>query len=211
MYSDDDYIMLSAINHYVHCPRRCGLIHVYGLWSDNMFTSRGNIMHERADSEENEWRDEKHIVRSLIVISKRLGLSGKADIVEFTDDDGIIIPYPVEYKSGKPKKNISDSAQLCAQAMCLEEMMNLSIEKAAFYYGTPRKRYEIDITEGLRNATEDIIIKVHDMVKNRKVPEAKYEKKCNTCSLKDLCMPGTGRKKVSWYIKGLYSTNEEAS
>lgn len=211
MYSEDDYIQLSAIQHYVFCPRQCGLIHVYGLWAENMFTARGNIMHERADSEENEWRNEKHIVRSLTIISKKLGLSGKADVVEFMDINGLKNPYPVEYKSGKPKKNISDSAQLCAQAMCLEEMMNVKIEKAAFYYGKPRKRHEIGLTENLRNATEEIIEKIHDMVKTRKVPEAKYEKKCNTCSLKDLCMPSIGRKKIPYYLKGLYNTDEKTS
>ncbi len=211
MYIEDDYIQLSAVQHYVFCPRQCGLIHVHGLWAENLFTTRGQILHERVDSGEDDFRDGKHIARSITIISNRLGLSGRADVVEFSKHDGKVFPYPVEYKSGKPKNNISDSAQLCAQALCLEEMMNIKIERAAFYYGKPRKRHEIELTGSLRTATENIIEKVHLMVKTRIVPEAKQDKRCKLCSLKDICMPSIGNKKISYYLKGLYKTDEETS
>ncbi len=175
-----------------------------------MFTARGQILHERVDSGEDEIRDGKHIARSITIISKRLGLSGRADVVEFSEVNGKITPYPVEYKSGKSKNNISDMAQLCAQALCLEEMMNIKIEKAAFYYGKPRKRQEVELTDSLRAATENIIEKVHQMVKTRIVPEAKQDKRCKLCSLQDSCMPSIGNKKISYYLKGLYNTDEEA-
>jgi len=209
MYSEDDYIQLSAIQHYVFCPRQCGLIHVHGLWSENMFTARGKIMHERVDSEEDETRGDKHIVRTLTIISSRLGLSGKADVVEFTDDNGIIKPYPVEYKSGQPKQNISDMAQLCAQSLCLEEMMNVPVRSAAIFYGKPRKRQIIEITDDLRAKTEKIILAIHRMIETREVPQAKYEKKCKFCSLENECMPAAGSKKLTNYIQGLFKTDEE--
>ena len=145
MYSEDDYIQLSAIQHYVFCPRQCALIHVQGIWDENMFTAKGKVMHEKVDSGEDESRGEKQILRSLNVYSKRLGLSGRCDVVEMFSRVDDTTPYPVEYKSGKPKNDISDMAQLCAQALCLEEMMNIPVRKAAIFYGKPRRRLEVEI------------------------------------------------------------------
>jgi len=129
--------------------------------------------------------------------------------VEFKDENGTMRPYPVEYKSGKPKLDESDAAQLCAQALCLEEMTGLSIEEAAIFYGKTRHRLKVVLDDPLRNATAGIIRSVHEMIEKRIVPEAKYMKKCDTCSLVDYCMPGTGTGKIKSYIKGLFTQNEE--
>jgi CRISPR-associated exonuclease Cas4 len=212
MYSEEDYIQLASIQHYVFCPRQCALIHVDGLWNENVFTTRGKIMHEKVDSEENEIRGAKHIVRSLNIYSSRLGLSGKCDVVEFVDITSKSgSAYPVEYKSGKPKKNISDLAQLCAQALCLEEMLNIQVNEGAIFYGKPRRRLIVDLDRELREETENIIIAVHNIITNRIIPEAKYEKKCDACSLNEFCMPGLSDQSIKKYIKRMYNQYEETS
>ena len=210
MYSEEDYIQLSSIQHYVFCQRQCGLIHVEGVWSENVFTTKGKIMHERADSGDDESRGDIRIVRGLNIYSKRLGISGRADVVEFIKKGQETIPYPVEYKLGKPKSNISDLAQLCAQALCLEEMLRAPVTEAAIFYGKPRKRLVVQLSPELRLKTEKIISDIHKMVKDSRVPSARYEKKCDSCSLKDTCMPKTtGQKKLENYIRGLFSADEE--
>lgn len=212
MYPEEDYIQLSSIQHYVFCPRQCGLIHVEGLWAENRFTTKGKIMHERADAGEDESRVDRRIVRGLNIFSKRLGLSGRADVVEFIHTEESTVPFPVEYKSGKPKENISDLAQLCAQALCLEEMLNVPVTDAAVFYGKPRKRLPVTLTPELRADTEKIIHTIHRMIETRDVPKARYEKKCDFCSLQDQCMPRTtGSKKLENYIRGIFTADEETS
>lgn len=211
MYSEEDYIQLSAIQHYVFCPRQCALIHVHGIWQENLFTAKGKILHEKVDSGEDESRGDRTITRSLNIYSKRLGLSGRCDVVEITEKNNKIKPYPVEYKSGKPKNNISDMAQLCAQALCLEEMMKVPVTEAAIFYGRPRRRELIEIDSYLRSQTEEIILNIHSMIKNRIGPEAKYGKKCDTCSLNNICMPKSGTGKLKKYIEELYKENEKTS
>jgi len=182
MYHEDDYIQLSSLQHYMFCPRQCGLIHVAGLWEENRFTARGRVLHERVDSGEEETRGEAHVVRSLNLYSRVHGISGRADVVEFRDERGVIVPYPVEYKSGKPKPDARDLVQLCAQALCLEEMLDIAIPEAALFYGKTRHRLKVNITEELRETTIQAIIAVHDMVKTCTVPGASYMKKCESCS-----------------------------
>ena len=211
MYSEEDYIQLSAVSHFVHCPRRCAHIHIYGLWSENSFTAKGRIMHEKSDSGEDESRRDRHIVRSLNIFSKRLGLSGRCDVVEMINDGTQITPYPIEYKSGKPKFDISDTAQLCAQALCLEEMMDLTITEAALFYGKPRRRLSVMIDETLRKETEKIILSIHSMIQERKVPAAVYNRKCDSCSLNSICMPKIKPGRIIKYIEELYKQNEETS
>ncbi|MFA5518099.1 MAG: CRISPR-associated protein Cas4 [Spirochaetota bacterium] len=209
MYTEEDYIQLSAIQHYVFCPRQCALIHVQGIWNENIFTAKGRILHEKVDSGEDELRGDKLILRSLNVYSKRLGLSGRCDVVEMLDKGKYSTPYPVEYKSGKPKNNISDMAQLCAQSLCLEEMLNVPIKKAAIFYGKPRRRLEVNIDDNLRRSTEEIIKAVHKMISKKLTPSGKYESKCTSCSLHDVCMPKVTSKKLKFYIEELYRENEE--
>ena len=211
MYAEDDYIQLSSLQHYLFCPRQCGLIHVAGLWEENRLTARGRVLHERVDSGEEETRGEAHVVRSLNVYSSIYGLSGRADVVEFRDERGVVTPYPVEYKSGKPKRDICDAVQLCAQALCLEEMLGVSVPDASLYYGKTRHRLKVDLTEELRRSTVSAIEAVHEMVKKRIVPEARYGKKCGSCSLYDSCMPKLGAKKMSQYVRGLFEPNEATS
>lgn len=209
MYSEEEYIQLSAIQHYIFCKRQCALIHVEDLWAENAFTARGAILHERVDSGEDETRGDIRTVRSLNIYSKRLGLSGRADVVEFINRNDIWVPYPVEYKSGQPKRDISDLAQVCAQALCLEEMTRVPVKEAAIYYGRPRRRLTVSIDSDIRRQTEDIIAAVHEMIKTRDVPAARKEKKCASCSLLESCMPGSGNRSVETYIRGLYEIHEE--
>lgn len=209
MYPEEDYIQLSAIQHYVFCPRQCALIHVHGIWDENAFTAKGKIMHEKVDSGEDESRGERLILRSQNIYSKRLGLSGRCDVVEIPGRGEYRAPYPVEYKSGKPKNDISDMAQLCAQALCLEEMMNVPVRKAAIFYGKPRRRLEADIDDDLRRSTEEIIKAIHKIVSERIIPSAKYEHKCDSCSLHEACMPEVTSGKLKSYIRELYKEYEE--
>lgn len=124
MYAESDYIMLSALQHYQFCPRQCALIHIEQQWAENRFTAEGKVLHERADSKKSEWQADVRIVRSLPICSCRYGLSGQADVVEFHSADSV---FPVEYKRGRPKTDRCDEVQLCAQALCLEEMLNVSL------------------------------------------------------------------------------------
>jgi len=147
----------------------------------------------------------------LNIYSRTYGLSGRADVVEFKDLDGAVMPYPVEYKSGKPKLDQCDTVQLCAQALCLEEMMCVSIQEAALYYGKTRHRLEVKLNEELRVNTIHVIQSVHEMVHSKCIPVGHYEKKCDSCSLHDACMPELGEKKVRQYIQGLFERHETPS
>lgn len=225
---EDDYIQISALQHYVFCPRQCGLIHVEDAWTDNMFTVRGEILHEKVDTDTYETRGTKKTVRGLRIHSARLGIVGRCDVVEFYDrvegrlpqrtsveghvqhsssstEDDLLQVLPVEFKSGEPKEDISDKVQLCAQVLCLEEMLTTTITQGAFFYGKIRRRNIIEIDESLRKQTEDIITAVHEMVTRKKIPPAEYSQKCRNCSLEELCMPkAMNEKKLRMYMRELY-------
>lgn len=186
MYDESEYIMLSALQHFMFCPRQCALIHIEQQWAENRYTAEGKVLHERADSNKSEWQGEVRIVRSLPLCSQRLGLSGQADVVEFHGDGRV---YPVEYKRGKPKQDHCDEVQLCAQALCLEEMLCVQIECGALFYGQRRRRKEIRFDSPLRNLTGDVVAKTHQLLAGRKTPQAQYENKCDACSLYSLCLP----------------------
>ena len=208
MFSEDDYIQLSSLQHYVYCPRQCGLIHVEDVWNDNVFTVRGEILHEKVDTDTYETRGTLKTVRGLRIHSTRLGIVGRADVVEFrksANADGSPDVMPVEFKSGQPKEDVSDKVQLCAQALCLEEMMNTQVKLGAFFYGKIRRRVQVDIDEELRKQTEEIIEAVHEIVSQKKVPAARYNEKCRNCSLADICMPkAMNERKLKQYMKELY-------
>jgi CRISPR-associated exonuclease Cas4 len=198
MFSEDDLIPISALQHYVFCPRQWGLIHIEQAWSENRFTAEGRILHDKTHEAETENRPDLRIVRGLRLCSYRLGLTGQADVVEFhRTDKGIKLeqtegfwrPVPVEYKRGKPKIDICDEVQICAQAMCLEEMLKTIIESGFIFYGRPRRRQQVDFTDTLRKQTEDIIEELHKLIAERVTPRAKYGRKCKSCSLFELCMP----------------------
>jgi len=207
MFGEDDYIQLSSLQHYVFCPRQCGLIHVEDVWTDNMFTVRGEILHEKVDTDTYETRGTLKTVRGLRIHSTRLGIVGRCDVVEFrkgkNEQEEVL---PVEFKSGEPKEDLSDKVQLCAQVLCLEEMLNTKITQGAFFYGKIRRRNLVEIDIELRTQTEAIIVSVHEIVSKKKVPPAKYSEKCRNCSLEDACMPrAMNEKKLKQYMKELYS------
>lgn len=204
----DDLIMLSALQHFVFCQRQCALIHIEQLWGENLFTAEGRIMHDKVDTANRESRGNIRIEYGVPMRSLRLGLIGKADVVEFHKKEDKWIPFPVEYKRGKPKMDDCDKVQLCAQAICLEEMLNVEIKKGALFYGRTRRREEVVFDDNLRLATEDAAEKVHALIESGMTPKAEYSKKCKKCSLLDLCLPKTcGRtQSVDAYLQNAVGT-----
>ena len=188
-YGIDDLVSLSALNHYIYCERQCALIHIEQIWSENLFTAEGRIMHDKVDSANKESRGNVRIEYAVPMRSLRLGLIGKADVVEFHKQGDKWIPFPVEYKRGKPKMDDCDKVQLCAQAICLEEMLNIEIREGALFYGQTRHREDVVFDEKLRRETEDAAKKVHELIESGITPKPEYSKKCKQCSLLNLCMP----------------------
>ncbi|MDA8168457.1 MAG: CRISPR-associated protein Cas4 [Nitrospiraceae bacterium] len=190
MYDEENLLPLSALQHFAYCPRQCALIHIEQVWSENVFTAQGRIMHEKADTARYESRADIRIEYGVPMRSLRLGLIGKADVVEFHRmEGGQWQPFPVEYKRGKPKMDDCDRVQLCAQAICLEEMLNIEIMEGSLFYGQTRRREDVFFDAGLRRETEDIARKVHELIDSGITPNAEFSKKCEQCSLLELCMP----------------------
>jgi CRISPR-associated exonuclease Cas4 len=186
-FADDDIIMISAISHHLYCPRQNALIHVEGVFADNERTVSGNLGHEFVD-EENELDDHgTHKETSLRVYSDELGIVGTADIVEFPEGG---VPFPIDYKNGKIAKWVNHEAQLCAIALCLEEMMDCKIETGAIYHITSKKRHTVHFDEKLRSITLQAITEIRHIFRNNILPEiAEDPKLCVMCSLKELCLP----------------------
>lgn len=197
MYGQDDLLPLSALQHIVFCERQCALIHVEQAWDENRFTAEGRIMHERVHEEGEESRPGVKIARGVPLRSLRLGLSGKADAVEFIREADLWRPFPVEHKRGKPKPDECDSIQLCAQALCLEEMLGVEVPAGAIFYGRTRRRLEVAFDRGLREKTEAAADRLHELVEKRQTPAPVYSKKCRACSLADLCLPRAIQKNRS--------------
>lgn len=197
LYTENEYLSLSALQHMLFCKRQCALIHVEQLWVENRFTAEGRIMHERVDRGDHVGRGRIKIEYSLPLKSSRLGITGKADVVEFHrgGQEKSWMPFPVEYKRGKPKKDYSDKVQLCAQALCLEEMMNVFIGEGALFYGKTRRRLDVVFDEELRNLTTKTAEDLHEMFLSGVTPPPEYSKKCDTCSFLNLCLPKTVQKK----------------
>ncbi len=178
-------IMLSALEHYAYCPRQCALIHVEQVWSENLYTMRGRDVHEQVHDDSSHELAGVRLERSLPIWCRRLNLTGQADLVEFHEG----IPYPVEYKSGRHRKGNPESLQLCAQALCLEEMFSVPVEKGALYWHGSRERREIIFTDDMRLQVEEVALKVVEMLENRIVPPPVNDKRCEGCSLKESCLP----------------------
>ena len=206
-YTENESLSLSALQHILFCKRQCALIHIEQLWVENIFTAEGRVMHERVDKGDQIDRNRIKIEYSLPLKSSALGITGKADVVEFhlkADFEKQWVPFPVEYKRGKPKKNLSDKVQLCAQALCLEEMLGVTVAKGALFYGKIRRRLDVAFDDKLRMYTIRTSEKLHEMIASRITPPPHYEKKCDTCSFVNLCMPkaiGKNRKVSSWIKK----------
>lgn len=218
MYPEDNLLPLSALQHLLFCERQCALIHVEQQWDENRYTAEGRIMHERVDSGRPETRKDVRLEFGLPLRSLRLGLIGKADVVEFhrigeatageKTSASVWQPFPVEYKRGRPKKDDSDRVQLCAQAICLEEMLSLTVPMGALFYGKTRRRVELAFDPRLRDITESTAAKLHLLFNGRKTPAPVYSEKCDRCSFLDTCMPKTlhGRKSAFRYLQSLMKT-----
>ncbi len=206
MYTEDDFIMISALQHYIYRPCQCGLIHVEDAWNENLFTVRGNILHEKVDTDTYETRGTLKTVRGLRIHSAEYGIVGRCDVVEFRESKTGDEIMPVEFKVGEPKEDISDKVQLCAQAFCLEEMLNTKVTRGAFFYGKIRRRDVVEIDNELRSQTESIIGSVREIVSKNLVPAADYSAKCRNCSIENICQPkAMNKKKLNSYIKELYT------
>jgi len=213
IYEEDDYLLLSGIQHYAFCPRQWALIHIEEQWNENYLTAGGRILHNKAhNGEATEKRGNLIIFRGLKVRSAELGISGECDIVEFHKSNagislngyfGLWVPYPVEYKRGKSKLDDCDRLQLCAQAVCLEEMLCVKIKSGALFYGEPRRRETVDFTPELREKLIDIVADMHNLFNRKYTPKAIKGRYCQSCSIKGLCLPGLGKVDKTSVIKYL--------
>ena len=204
---DDNYLYISALQHYAYCPRQFALIHVEQAWEENYFTAHGQLLHERVDSNESETRKDMRFERGGLLKSEVYKIKGKMDLLEIHLQDNLPIKYfPVEYKRGKPKKEDWDKIQLCAQVLCIEEMKETTITEAALFYWTTRRRLLVDIDDHLRDKTIDFIQKSHEILDKSFTPEpTKIKSRCKACSLKDLCEPDVMRVDHSEkYINGIF-------
>jgi CRISPR-associated exonuclease Cas4 len=199
---DEASIPISALQHFLYCPRQCALIHVERVWAENLHTAEGRLLHERSDRPANEKRRGVHTATALAIASERLGISGVADVVEFYIEGDVRRPYPVEYKRGKPKPHRADEVQLCAQALCLEEMLGVGVPEGALFYGKLRRRQVVPIDDTLRVLTLEVIASVRMMLDARRTPVADYDSgRCDACSLIELCRPRllpTGQQVQAW-------------
>lgn len=207
MFSEDDLLPISALQHLAFCERQWALIHLEQAWAENVFTAEGRLLHDRVHEQETETRGDIHIARGLRVHSLRLGLVGMMDVVEFIREENMLSdqankaairlqniegfwrPVPVEYKRGKPKPDDCDKIQLCAQALCLEEMLDVMIPSGAIFYGRPRRRLIVHFDDILRRETETLAARIHELHSLGKMPLPIYSKKCPNCSLIDICKP----------------------
>ncbi|WP_417266962.1 MULTISPECIES: CRISPR-associated protein Cas4 [Celeribacter] len=182
----DDSLPLSALQHWLFCPRQCALIHIERVWAENRFTAEGRVLHERADAGVPESREGIRILRAVQIASVRHRLHGVADVVEMRRG----VPYPVEYKRGRPKAHRADEVQLCAQGICLEEMTEQAVPEGALFYGTARRRKIIAFDDPLRALTLSVAQDARAAITTGALPAPMFEaRRCNSCSMQDLCRP----------------------
>lgn len=223
MHPESDLVPLSGLQHLVFCERQCALIHVERQWGENRFTAEGRVLHKKAHDGKPETRDGERITRGLPLRSLRLGLAGNADVVVWRPPPGFRAGRrslaemvrtarpgefadwaitPVEFKRGQPKKNDCDRVQLCAQALCLEEMLGIAIPVGQLFYGLKRRRFDVPFDAELRQTTESAARRLHEIITAGVTPPAVYEKKCDTCSLLEVCLPRTlGGRSASQYLQ----------
>lgn len=207
MYAEDDLVHLSALQHFLFCPRQCALIHLEQTWVENRFTAEGRLQHQRVDAGGSEKRRDVRLAFGLPIRSLQLGISGKADMVEFhLGDEGLWRPYPVERKRGRRKEEDWDRVQLCAQALCLEEMLGFPVPEGALFYEKERHREVVTLEEGLRRKTEELARATHDLMEAGRTPPPVYTPKCDSCSLISRCLPkrvGTGGRVDRYFVRML--------
>ena len=207
---EEDYRQLSELQHFIFCRRQWALIHIEQQWKENLLTTKGEIMHTRAHDEAlTEMRGDKLIVRGMRVKADRLAATGICDVVEFTKDPkGIILhgregkwsPRPVEYKRGKEKSDHSDELQLCGQAICLEEMLCCRIETGDLFYGETHRRTLVEFTPELRQMVVNAFTEMNELFNKGYTPKVHMNKLCQSCSLKDICVPEVEQKSVKEYF-----------
>lgn len=198
MRDESELLPISAIQHLLFCERQAALIHLERLWAENRLTVEGARMHKKThDPRRSASRPGVRVERGLQLASHRLGLFGVADVVEFPLDDPDGPPVPIEYKRGRPKKHDADKVQLCAQAMALEEMLELDIPAGAIFYGRTRRRLDVSFDSTLRRTTENAACRLHEIIATGQTPLARREKKCDRCSLLNLCMPDALRPQAT--------------
>mgnify|MGYP000925131663 CR=1 FL=1 len=210
MFTDDQLLPISALQHWQYCPRRAALVHIEGLWAENRYTVEGRHLHERAhDPGRGERRPGRHVARGLELRSLRLGLTGKADVVEFyaglpETESRIVL---LEYKRGRPHadRDAPFQVQVCAQALCLEDMLGRSVDEAYLFFGKTRQRVPVVLHPDLRQSTLHAIGELHKLIAAGRTPPARFERKCRRCSLYDLCLPKSLRPRAtaSRYLSNL--------
>jgi len=202
MEESDNLVPLSALQHFLYCPRQCALIHVERLWAENRQTAEGRLLHDRADTPQIERRHGVRTITAMPLASTALGIAGVADVVEFREDAVGEHPVPVEFKRGRPKAHRADEVQLCAQALCLEAMFGCRVKEGALFYGQTRRRHSVIFDDELRELTLEVIGATRKMIRAGITPKASYmPKRCDACSLIDLCQPrllGEGRNVEAW-------------
>ncbi len=197
-------VMLSALQHYAFCPRQCALIHLEQVWEENGLTAQGRLMHETAHSGASRMRDGVKVATDLELRCVRLGLYGRAVVVEFRQERGSWLPYPVEYKKGRRLPGTdADEVQLCAQALCLEEMLARVIEEGALFYGDARRRHVVSFTNELRSRTEEVVRAVRAMLETEITPTPVLQPWCKSCSLNERCLPGLSERRPAAYVQRL--------
>lgn len=185
-WDETDLVPISALQHYVYCPRQCALIHVEQVWDENVFTLRGRRAHERVDEPGRRQRGDDETVRALTLWSDRLGLVGRADAVVFGADG---TPFPVEHKVGMRRARRADEVQLCAQALCLEEMFARAVPEGALFYGRTRRRRAVAFTEALREETQAVVVATRALLAGTALPPPVADDRCRHCSLIEACLP----------------------
>lgn len=220
MYAEDDLLPLSGLQHLMFCERQWGLIHIEQTWEENRLTAEGRVLHERVHQVGTDSRVSIRTARGLRLRSLSLGLVGRADVVEFhrvaegitlPEVEGSWHPFPVEYKRGRPKSDACDEVQLCAQALCLEEMFACRIAAGALFYGEPRRRHAVIFDDALRTRTEALAARMHELYRAGITPVAAYEPKCEGCSLIGQCMPRLLAKPpgIAGYLARALASGEE--
>jgi len=202
-------VMISALEHYSYCPRQCALIHIEQTFDENIYTLKGHMAHERVDQAILRNEDDIRVERGLPLWSRQLGLTGKADVVEFHDN----VPYPVEYKLGKQRKWQYEAIQVCAQALCLEEMTGCPVPRGAIYYCSSRTRREVEFDTQLRETVAQMAEAVRAMLKSMILPPAVNDQRCEKCSLIESCLPAVVAKPGRWrsYSATLFTTEDEST
>jgi len=206
MGEDEEVVLISALEHYSYCPRQCALIHIEQTFDENLYTMRGRAVHERVDEVASEIQEGVRIERAVPLWSKRLGLVGKADVIEFHGE----MPYPVEYKHGPRREREHDDLQLCAQALCLEEMTGQPVPRGAIYHHSSRRRREVVFDQTLRAKVEETVAAIRQMMSDKVIPPPVNDARCRHCSLLESCMPSAiGERQRADAVRGsLFHIND---